>query len=1007
MRGKVKNSLKIFVSWKLFTLVGVALAYLGSATQAFAVPPQPVAVAPVGNINTANPDFVWKDQSDAIQYRVLIFDNQAKERVHLKTYNKSDVCSDNVCRLQLDLQLGFSQNHRFHLKARSTEGYSNWTRSRFHFVETPPARVTGLVPPDSAIGTATTFQWLEAPDVTTYQLFVRSRATKESTAIDFSPVDVCDGVTCTVDAASLDLPLGNRLFFKVRAYNSGGWSSWSARRDFIYAIPPQVTDLIPPDRDIQTAPVFQWSSVPDAIAYKLYVRNRESKERVVWQDYEADDICDGVSCTVGAADLGLPVDKRLLFKVRGYNTAGWNNWSSANYFTYVSASNESPLAVLDVASVVQGDSVVVDVIGNDVDIDGTIDPGTVVVVRQPTNGVAEPQSDGTILYKHNSGSTTTDRFSYKVSDDLGGDSNIAAVDIEILIVNEVIAFHRSGQTFLTWSESSPSNYYHVYRSSSPITEANLGLARRLTNRWGPLDNNTSVNSYGGHPELPVNYVIEDLAPALADDKALFVYTTKLGDSSRAYYAVTSVVDGIEDTTTLQVAGKVTESVAIPRDVLTVSVNDGKGRIYTQYMDYSNWNPTFNGYAYNYSVALPYNYNPAKAYPLLIEPHAFDEEPKFRTESEYSWEVIQLFPYDPGSDVGSVHSWWYGYAADHNYLTDGDVPSSGRIANFTEQRVMRSVDTIIANSDFNVDERRIHGYGNSMGASGVLSWGMRYPSLLAGVYASQPMTNYGVSPTFDTEFVQLWGSIGDNLPIVNGGPHDEDIRFYGEDGVQSVGVYDWMNHQKQLVDRRGDEFAYLMTSHGKSDWTIDWLTQGKPMVQALTDASVGFSAVANGNSHVWAGFDAVVQNMFGFGYDAEFPWKYPLDLSFPAIQNASGSGDIVPGDTPGVVDSHNLDIEWATAHNPFDTGIVDLPNRYEITIKSTADAQTADITPRRTQQFNRRANDQCSWTATDRATGESVGSGNVVADVDSLVTVKNLAILGGAGTRLAIDCSVLN
>jgi len=266
-----------------------------------------------------------------------------------------------------------------------------------------------------------------------------------------------------------------------------------------------------------------------------------------------------------------------------------------------------------------------------------------------------------------------------------------------------------------------------------------------------------------------------------------------------------------------------------------------------------------------------------------------------------------------------------------------------------------------------------------------------------------MTNYKTSPTFSYELENLWGLKTDNLPIVNGGPHIEDISIYGEDGVQTIGVWDWTNHHKQLVERRGDEFAYLMISHGKADGTIDWLTQGKPMVQALTTANAGFSAVANGNSHIWAGFDAVVRNMFGFGYDDEFTWKYPLDLSFPAIQNASGSGDIVPGNNSNITDTHNLDFEWATAHNPFDTGIVDLADTYEITIKSTGAVQTADITPRRTQEFNRNANDQCAWTATDRDTGNSVGAGSVVADADSLVTVQGVTVVGGTGTRLVIDC----
>ena len=414
---------------------------------------------------------------------------------------------------------------------------------------------------------------------------------------------------------------------------------------------------------------------------------------------------------------------------------------------------------------------------------------------------------------------------------------------------------------------------------------------------------------------------------------------------------------MEDVSSLQTSVSVNESVASPRDVLTFITSDGTGRIYTQFMDYSDWNPTFNGYAYNYAVSVPSNYNPGQAYPLNVVPHAHTGVYDFQSGLA-SLPVIHLFPHDPGETFGFKHSWWYGYSADHNYVTDNGIPNSGAIENFTEQRVMRSIDTLIANSYYNIDESLIHATGNSMGASGALSWGMRYPSVFSGIYASQPMTNYQHSDLFRSELERAWGSRSNNLPILNDGPHDIDIRLYGQQGVRSVGVWDWMDHHQQLVERRGDTFAYLMISHGKQDPILRWQFQGKPTVQALTGANAGFSLINSQEGHTWSSYDAVVTTMFGLGFEADFAWKYPLGLSFPAIQNASGSSNTAPQDSG--VDSYNMNIEWATAHNSFDAGIVDLAKRYEITIRSTAGDQTADITPRRTQQFSVNAGEQCYW-----------------------------------------------
>lgn len=73
---------------------------------------------------------------------------------------------------------------------------------------------------------------------------------------------------------------------------------------------------------------------------------------------------------------------------------------------------------------------------------------------------------------------------------------------------------------------------------------------------------------------------------------------------------------------------VNESVSTLQPVLTASKNGGKGRLYTQYMDYTNWNPTLNGYAYNFTVALPGNYNPAQSYPLQLNLHAYNDNLKY-------------------------------------------------------------------------------------------------------------------------------------------------------------------------------------------------------------------------------------------------------------------------------------------------------------------------------------------------------------------------------------------
>ncbi len=597
---------------------------------------------------------------------------------------------------------------------------------------------------------------------------------------------------------------------------------------------------------------------------------------------------------------------------------------------------------------------------------------------------------------NNAGATTTDNG----SGDAGDSGNSAGT-----LGDAISAGHRNGQTFLVWSESGNGVDYHVYRHTAPITSANLGSATRLTDRWGPLDQDTSVNRYGSD-DVPRNFVISNSGQPLSEDQGLFVSTTQNGQQGDAYYAVTSVVGGSENRTIVPGSNATTqpvvESVATPRPVLTVSTNGGKGRIYTQYMDYANWNPTLQGYAFNFSVALPPDYNASRAYSLRVYLHAYSEPLKFVEQSEFSWPVIQLFPSDPGGNVGSLHSWWYGFARDHNYLTQGSIPQSGVVENFTEQRVLSSIDFLVNDGQFNIDSDLIHVYGHSMGGSGALTYGMRYPSVFAGIYASEGMTNYASSPLFQSDFVRLWGSQSSNLPIVNNGRHNGAIRDYDSTGSQPTRVWNWMNHQEQLLRRRGDRFSYLMVDHGKDDTTIDWQTQGRPMASIFTQARVGFSASAlAGVGHNWLSFSSVVNSVFGYGFGDESAWRYPTTLSFPGIHNASGSGSLQP--TVNGDDNHNTTIEWATPINNFHTSIVDSSNTYEISLRSTSSNQTADITPRNTNLFRPGAGTRCSWTATSISNNSRIGSGNSSVDGDRLLTIPAVTILAGSGTRLAINC----
>ena len=127
----------------------------------------------------------------------------------------------------------------------------------------------------------------------------------------------------------------------------------------------------------------------------------------------------------------------------------------------------------------------------------------------------------------------------------------------------------------------------------------------------------------------------------------------------------------------------------------------------------------------------------------------------------------------------------------------------------------------------------------------------------------------------------------------------------------------------------------------------------------------------------------------------------MDMSYPAILNASGSGDVDPADSGN--DSYNLNIEWATENTPFAGPIIDLPSVYQISLRSTSGgAQVADITPRNTQLFQLKQGETCSWRTINNSDNSLIASGTAEVDFDLLITIPNVSMLAGDGTLLVID-----
>ncbi|HZW03641.1 MAG TPA: alpha/beta hydrolase-fold protein, partial [Anaerolineaceae bacterium] len=604
--------------------------------------------------------------------------------------------------------------------------------------------------------------------------------------------------------------------------------------------------------------------------------------------------------------------------------------------------------------------------------------------------------------------------------------------------------HRSGQSFITWSEATGivGETYRVYRHTEPITSSNLsaatllievgeGSSRFYGNRYY---NETSTSWAYRHSE---RLVTADLAAPLPATTGLLVWTLGSGDFGGAaqgsgYYAVTTVsFFGVENRSSFSAAnasGAVAESVGEPAPV---EINHGLGagwHVYIQYMDLRRWNPTFHApnqlnayygfsandvqvtraatYAYDYAV-----YQPTAAecggslpgqLPVVLSLHPFRGNNKYVLQTTHaSWCAYQIYPVD------QMNTWWFGFAQNHNYRTSTTPGGGDTIVNYTEQRLLRMISDLERDpSGPAVDLNRVYVQGHSMGGSGALALALRYPNVFAAADASKPMTNYRTTTSFFLNDISMrWGSTAANLPVSSSAPRGWAGHLQGANGT---GVWDWQNHQQTLANRPASLLTPLGIAHSLTDSTMAWSTQGQPVYPALNTSRQGWGGEIRSDRHDDASFTGLPPTLARNSAGAPFAGLRVVRAeSVPGLSNGSASLPLPPTTTG----NYNHTLLWSASWAPWDGPPVDTADAWQISLCAVdANAavpacgsgtnQTVNVTPRRLQHFQVAPGASYAWENRSISDGSLIASGTVTADASGLITVPGVFVSPG-GVRLRI------
>ncbi|WP_462179029.1 tandem-95 repeat protein [Pseudoalteromonas gelatinilytica] len=216
--------------------------------------------------------------------------------------------------------------------------------------------------------------------------------------------------------------------------------------------------------------------------------DKSSLEVVTEPEHGSTQIVDGmISYTPNANSNG---EDSFSYRVKD-DLGVWSN--NANVFITVTAVNDAPLANNDVIQIDEDESVIIDVTGNDSDVDGSIDEDSVKIVTQPAFGNVINNVDGTVSYTPVSNYVGFDSFTYSVLDNEGAESNTASVTITVLAVNDAPIIESAPITSATQDEA----YSYVLVINDVDSADSYKLSATELPSW--LDFNTTTGELSGTP----------------------------------------------------------------------------------------------------------------------------------------------------------------------------------------------------------------------------------------------------------------------------------------------------------------------------------------------------------------------------------------------------------------------------------------------------------------------------------------------------------------------------
>lgn len=538
-------------------------------------------------------------------------------------------------------------------------------------------------------------------------------------------------------------------------------------------------------------------------------------------------------------------------------------------------------------------------------------------------------------------------------------------------INKLTASYKSGQVFLTWAETATpaKSYFNVYLYSKPIEKCNLHLATKVGHHVEAF----SATDWWTNPKSFDKTALEDRLKGftietgkfLDPNSGLFVHTIITKDPKKLYFALTAVINEVENTTIIlgdnsleiPIEGIIAQPSPIALKTvpakgsamggsLTIKLHGRGGDValspnanFIVFGDASlGWRE---GLAHKFLVYKRQN-------EIIIEPY---DRLWIGRPLLYSW--------DERDHALAINTWWYGC---NNQIYDETLSKTGIVVNYTEKYLVYLAKW--GQQYFGTDPSKTYIQGNSMGGTGAISTGLHNPDVFSTIFSTVPLPAYTRKKGADqkTTIERLDGLCGRIC--------DETVMT-----DEGISVIDRMNSDKVVTESKKN-LPFIVLMNGRTDGSMPWVNNPS-FYTALDNSKRGYASYWNNGGHNMASSaPSDILNFYKLHPELSLHKSYPAFSNFSENKNP-GNGEKEDGDIEGWM---NRGLYWENVIDTTDAWSADIYIK-DIPLVSAA---TVSLTPRNLQNFRIKKGN----TLLVQWQNKTV---EVKAIEDGMITVNNLKI----------------